>query len=136
MSNFSTLRSKVPFSRSCNDSARVTSGSAMTKIGAVPFQQKRANKRQRFYYKASLSFADQQHDCIIWDISCSGARLSAEIASDLPDTFEIVLTKRGNVRRLCRVQWRFDNQLGIRFVTKSCLPGHSPTPKREIVVVD
>jgi len=108
----------------------------MTKNGAAPFHEKRANKRKRFYYKASLSFADQQHDCIIWDVSRSGARLSAEMASDLPDTFEILLTKEGNVRRLCRVQWRFDNQLGIRFVPKSCSPGPPAPHKGEIVMVD
>ena len=76
---------------------------------------------RRYYHKAQIEFGSEMHrrPCIIWDISHSGARISAETVSDLPDTFDVLLTDNGNVRRVCQVQSRFDNQLGVRLFKKA-----------------
>ena len=72
----------------------------------------------RFYYRATIDLGSDapQRPCIMWDISESGARLSAETVHGLPDIFVVLLTTCGNVRRLCHVQSRFDNQVSVRFL--------------------
>lgn len=54
--------------------------------------------------------------CVLWDISDTGARLAAPRSSVLPAAFSLLLTKDGRSQRLCRVVWRNDRQLGVRFV--------------------
>jgi len=57
--------------------------------------------------------------CVLWDVSETGARLSAPRASALPLAFNLLLTKDGTARRLCRVVWRNDRQLGVQFIAGS-----------------
>ena len=90
----------------------------------------------RFYYNAVIEYGDasNRRPCIIWGISGEGARLSAETVADLPDTFSLLLAENGSVRRLCQVQWRFDNQLAVQFLAREPQLA-SPLP-RNIVFVD
>jgi hypothetical protein len=53
--------------------------------------------------------------CIVSDISVSGAKLSVRNSSDLPDTFMLVLSSNGDVRRDCRIVWRADGAVGVAF---------------------
>jgi len=50
------------------------------------------------------------------DVSRGGARLAHSIANELPDELLLSLSKDGTVRRRCRVAWRSENQLGVRFL--------------------
>jgi hypothetical protein len=55
--------------------------------------------------------------CHLRDVSDSGARIAAgpdELAL-IPPEFVLILAKRAKVHRRCRVVWRADKELGVRF---------------------
>jgi hypothetical protein len=53
--------------------------------------------------------------CALADISDKGARLDVMDINTIPDEFMLFLSPRGNPRRWCRVAWRANSQLGVRF---------------------
>jgi hypothetical protein len=53
--------------------------------------------------------------CTVVDLSFGGGRLRLDQGVDVPDDFELLFTKIGDVRRTCRVAWRKDNFLGVEF---------------------
>lgn len=53
--------------------------------------------------------------CGIADISDSGARLSVSQPQRVPDFFMLFLAANGAVRRQCKVVWRSENYIGVRF---------------------
>jgi hypothetical protein len=55
--------------------------------------------------------------CHLCDVSASGARISMapRLLAKLPDDFILVLAKRGKVHRHCRIVWRSDDEVGVRF---------------------
>jgi hypothetical protein len=55
-------------------------------------------------------------ECEMKDVSSSGARLAHEIADEIPETFMLSLSRNGSVRRRCKVAWKKDNEIGVRFV--------------------
>jgi hypothetical protein len=55
-------------------------------------------------------------DCLITDISQTGARLFAE-GVEVPDQFQLLISGDGGVRRECRVVWRLGGEIGVAFVT-------------------
>jgi hypothetical protein len=60
-------------------------------------------------------------ECAMMDVSATGAKLVLSAAEspkkiETPDEFELVLSHNGRVRRRCRVSWRSDNAIGIRFI--------------------
>ena len=57
--------------------------------------------------------------CVLWDISDGGARIAAARANTLPNVFGLFLSKDGKSRRYCRVAWRKDGQVGIRFIDEA-----------------
>jgi PilZ domain len=56
--------------------------------------------------------------CHLCDVSASGARLSItpRVLGKLPEEFILVLAKRAKVHRRCRVVWRGQDEIGVRFV--------------------
>jgi hypothetical protein len=54
-------------------------------------------------------------DCLVTDISESGARLYAE-GIVVPESFVLVLTGSQTIRRDCKVVWRLGNEIGVEFV--------------------
>jgi hypothetical protein len=52
-------------------------------------------------------------DCLIWDMSLSGARLTLAQNIPLPPEVAVVI---GNVTHRARVVWRKDPQIGIEFL--------------------
>jgi hypothetical protein len=54
-------------------------------------------------------------DCVVLDISETGARVAINAAQDMPDQFTILFTAGGHPFRRCYVVWRKDAQLGVRF---------------------
>ena len=56
-------------------------------------------------------------DCIVIDISDSGARLLCENFT-VPDTFRLMVDGDQPIREDCRVAWRLGCEVGVEFITK------------------
>ncbi|HZP76623.1 MAG TPA: PilZ domain-containing protein [Pseudolabrys sp.] len=54
--------------------------------------------------------------CTLTDVSKSGARLSIDDPSALPEEFLLLL--RDDLRRWCRVIWRSQTQIGVAFIER------------------
>jgi hypothetical protein len=55
--------------------------------------------------------------CHLCDVSANGARLTMapRVLAKLPEEFILVLAKRAKVSRRCRVVWRSEDAVGVRF---------------------
>jgi PilZ domain len=54
----------------------------------------------------------------IADISDTGAQLKISPIDELPNEFDLVLSKNAKVQRRCAVVWRSEGRVGIRFSAK------------------
>ena len=56
--------------------------------------------------------------CRLSDVSATGARLAVapRVLANLPDEFILVLAKQAKVHRRCRVVWRGQGEIGVRFI--------------------
>jgi hypothetical protein len=76
----------------------------------------RKKPRRQFQYVAKiLTENNKTIACEIADISDSGARLALKQQSELPETFMLLLTAAGDVRRHCHVVWRNEKNIGVEF---------------------
>ena len=66
--------------------------------------------------------------CHLCDVSASGARLALtpRVLAKLPSEFILVLAKRAKVHRLCRIVWRGQDEVGVRFDTQPGTKMRSP----------
>jgi hypothetical protein len=80
------------------------------------FNDKRKSHRRPMRYTAWIAEKGKPlHGCAVADISSSGARLHVEDIDSIPDEFMLVLSKRGDAQRKCRVVWRKPRQIGVEF---------------------
>jgi hypothetical protein len=77
----------------------------------------RAKSRRQFHYNASVLIdgTSSPQPCEIADISEAGARLVLAGECELPERFILLLTRRGEARRLCRLIWRDGLSAGVAF---------------------
>jgi hypothetical protein len=54
-------------------------------------------------------------NCILVDISEHGARLEFAAPGTIPETFWLLLSAGGEVRRDCRIVWRSEKHVGVEF---------------------
>jgi hypothetical protein len=62
----------------------------------------------------SNSAAGANTDCVVRDVSDTGACLILGTAVGIPNEFDLVIEKDVAVRR-CRVEWRSPSRLGVSF---------------------
>jgi hypothetical protein len=98
-------------------SARTSGGAPARERGREKRRQKRTLRRNAAWIV--LSTGGGRIPCVLWDISEGGARLAAPRPHILPLVFSLVLSKDGRSRRYCRVVWRKDGHLGVRFIEES-----------------
>ena len=78
--------------------------------------ERRKAKRQMLRYGAWLMLADGSlAECVLSDISETGARLMVDDSALVPEKFDLVLSRNGEARRHCKVVWRNPQQVGVRF---------------------
>jgi len=83
----------------------------MSLFQGYPFGALRKNPRHEVHFLAQLDIgASVPLDCMISDLSESGAKLTVRDDTAVPDRFTLVL------RRHCRVVRRLDGQLGVQFL--------------------
>jgi PilZ domain len=54
--------------------------------------------------------------CSLSDVSETGARIVVADGSRIPEVFELRMTRDGRVMRRCRIIWRRERVVGVRFV--------------------
>jgi len=73
--------------------------------------------RRAIGYQAKILAADGSwnRSCRVLDVSQTGAKLAIEEADELPQDFILALSTSGPPMRRCRVVWRTQREVGVRF---------------------
>jgi PilZ domain-containing protein len=83
------------------------------------FGERRNNQRTTINRVAKLvaEAGTPMGDCVVIDISDTGARLLCENFT-APDTFRLMVEGERPIREDCRVAWRLGCEVGVEFITK------------------
>lgn len=75
-------------------------------------------KARRIHYPAWIDIGGRSalRDCLVYDISESGAKLTVAGEEQVPDNFTLLLSCDGGIRRICQVAWRSGFNIGIKFL--------------------
>jgi hypothetical protein len=73
--------------------------------------RRRARRLSHMQFVSFIELEAGKRDCLVGQVSETGARVEVEQARALPDEF--VLHLSGKVPRRCRVVWRDDRSVGI-----------------------
>ena len=77
----------------------------------------RTEKRKPLGYPGRIFLWEGEPvDCILLDVSKGGAMLSVDDSGAIPDTFLLMLSPAGGVRRKCNVVRRSMGEIGVKFV--------------------
>ena len=94
-------------------------------------RERRKAKRHLLRYGAWLVLADGTlSECVLSDISETGARLMVDDSALVPEKFVLVLSRNGAVRRCCKVVWRNPQEVGVKFDEIGASDGHTIAPCR------
>lgn len=85
-------------------------------------EDNRSAPRHRVLKGATISFGGGAISCTVRNLSVTGASLEVESPIGIPDS--IVLELEGGGRR-CRVIWRKEKRIGVRFVDRKDKPDAS-----------
>lgn len=77
-------------------------------------EELRNTRRQRVLKTGTIEFGGSKIDCVIRNLSATGAALEIKSPLWFPDTFTLVMTSEGSSRR-CHVVWRQERRVGIAF---------------------
>ena len=79
---------------------------------------RRQARRARVQHGATIDFVDQPVviDCVVSDLSPSGARLETELAEHVPQSFDVIVNDSNEVYPAKRV-WHGDGKVGVTFLT-------------------
>lgn len=77
-------------------------------------ENNRAALRQRVLKSASIEFHGGVIDCVIRNISETGAALEVASPLGIPETFNLVISG-DHSSRSCKVAWRKDKRIGVAF---------------------
>jgi hypothetical protein len=82
------------------------------------WHERRKNFRVDWNVPATIYDVDRhlERPCVLSDLSNGGAKLTGVRASTIPDEFRL-RTPLGD-RRACRVVWRTENALGVKFTDR------------------
>src|SRR5262245_3305909 len=92
---------------------------------------KRSAPRTRLKYPARIDAGDGSHrDCILADVSDTGARVLLKDANPLPERFMLLMGSKGSAApRACRLVWRVGAEIGVEFDKDS----RPPKPKAPVL---
>ena len=78
--------------------------------------EKRSAPRLRSFLKGKAVFNNRQStlDCLVRDISATGARLEVSNAVLLPDVFDLYVPQKETTYR-ARITWRGEGEIGVEF---------------------
>jgi hypothetical protein len=76
--------------------------------------ERRAKPRKPVLMSGSIQFAGSTIDCLIRDISISGAALDFTNLRNVPERFNLVFKADGSLIP-CHVVWREEERIGVAF---------------------
>jgi hypothetical protein len=76
--------------------------------------RRRETHRDKVLIPASIEFDGTAIDCMVRNISSSGAMLDASASKAIPTHVTLVLRLEG-ARKPCKVVWQKENRLGVEF---------------------
>jgi hypothetical protein len=90
--------------------------------------ERRNASRQKSFLRGSIQFNNRRTviDCLVRDISASGARLIFSDSVTVPDVVELYIPQREQTLR-AHVQWRRGEELGVAFAKS----GRAPAPPKQ-----
>jgi hypothetical protein len=74
----------------------------------------RVAPRIRVMKAAKINYGGDKHPCVVRDISSTGAALEFSGLIRIPDEFTFIMPDE-RLKLLCRVVWRRDYRVGVRF---------------------
>jgi hypothetical protein len=77
--------------------------------------EQRRQPRLPVHIAAKMNVGGSLLECLVLDISISGARVAVETPNDIPDRISICMTTRGFPIHPCRVIWRSGCEIGVEF---------------------
>ena len=82
------------------------------------FIEQRRSLRQPVQFPAwiDLGNGSEHRECTVLDVSDGGARLMVASPGHLPKEFWLLLTRSGARRRRCKLVWRSDVEIGVRYL--------------------
>ncbi|GEP05429.1 PilZ domain-containing protein [Methylobacterium oxalidis] len=83
----------------------------------------RRETRQRVFLKGRIIFNNgaSSLDCLVRDLSSSGARLALSETTTLPDSFDLFIPQKDRTFR-AQLRWRRPDGIGITFVDEQARP--------------
>jgi hypothetical protein len=83
---------------------------------AYPDRVAQARKAHRYFVlkAGTIVFGRNLIDCVVRNLSTSGAALEAPNQSGIPQRFVLDIPSDG-LRLACRVKWRRQNRIGVEF---------------------
>jgi hypothetical protein len=92
--------------------------------------EKRSARRKSLKYPARIELGDgtPSRECLLSDVSESGARVVLKTIENLPNQFTLLIGSLGAAPRVCKVVWRDEAELGLEFTgrPKSVSPELQP----------
>jgi hypothetical protein len=76
----------------------------------------RTDSRQRTFKGGSISTPEGVWECVIRNLSITGAQIEVTGQITLPNTFRLII-KPEIVTRTCKIAWRSAQRIGVRFVS-------------------
>jgi hypothetical protein len=77
--------------------------------------ESRVSPRQRTFKGGSISLPSGIIECVIRNMSSTGAKIELAAPIALPDTFKLII-KPEIITRSCKVVWRSGHRIGVQFV--------------------
>ena len=80
-------------------------------------EERRETQRLRTYLAGQINFHERcsRLECLVRNMSLNGARLIFPRPAAIPDTFNVVIPQRDEIRR-ARIIWRNEKEAGVAFV--------------------
>ena len=92
-------------------------------------QDQRASPRQRVLKSGTIAFGGAGIDCLVRNISATGAALEVESQIGIPKEFKLVISAE-HFNGFCRVLWRKAKRIGVVFQPEASADG-APPPQQK-----
>jgi hypothetical protein len=104
----------------------------MARTDPMMMIEARRAERIRSFLRARIIFNNHQStiDCVIKNISKTGAKIELDNAMSIPDAFELEVPQKGRTFQ-ARLSWRDRNSIGVAFAEGQVAPTDSARQKLE-----